>query len=125
MSAAEELHNRGVKIEALRAQNAELVAALKAVREAIEDQDDLEAFAIIKHALAAAGQPRYMDGWTRWTITPPPLGVDLDFAQPSTRRRWRGRAENFPVNQRDETWWRLRAALAAAGQPQGGGNEGA
>ena len=35
MSAAEELHNRGVKIEELRARNAELVAALKRSREAI------------------------------------------------------------------------------------------
>jgi hypothetical protein len=45
-------------VEILLARNAELVAALEAVREAIEDQDDLEAFAIIKAALLAAGQPQ-------------------------------------------------------------------
>jgi hypothetical protein len=53
MSAAEELHNRGVRIEVLRAQNAELVAALVEIEK--NDRRAYEMAAIARATLANAG----------------------------------------------------------------------
>ncbi len=81
MSAAEELHNRGVRIEELRAQNAELVAALEGV------VNDVQAW---------CDAVERGTGWDDWDH------YYKNFA-------YRGGLV------------RARAALAAAGQPQGSG----
>ena len=55
MSAAEELHRRGVRIEELRAQNAKLVAALEDIKRYANDHDDEWVPERVDRALAAAG----------------------------------------------------------------------